>query len=79
MGIRSYQVQQTHSKMKAKRGHRPHARRNFDSRQEATYLLRSPANARHITEAAARHKSGQSAVVKAMKQLKALVAEREKA
>ncbi len=48
---------------------------DFDSWQETIYLLRSPANARRLMEAVARDKSGQSAVVKTMEELKALAGE----
>jgi antitoxin YefM len=48
---------------------------DFDSWQETIYLLRSPANARRLMEAVARDRSGQSAVVKTMEELKALAGE----
>jgi antitoxin YefM len=48
---------------------------DFDSWQETIYLLRSPANAQHLMEAVARDKSGQSAVVKTMEELRALAGE----
>jgi len=48
---------------------------DFDSWQETTYLLRSPANARRIMEAVARDKSGQAVVVKTMEELSALAGE----
>jgi antitoxin YefM len=48
---------------------------DFDSWQEAIYLLRSPANARRLMEAVARDKSGQAAVVKTMDELEVLAGE----
>ncbi len=48
---------------------------DFDSWQETTYLLRSPANARRLMEAVARDKSGQAALVKTMEELEALAGE----
>ena len=48
---------------------------DFDSGQETTYLLRSPANARRLMEAVARDKSHESAVVKTMEELDALAGE----
>jgi antitoxin YefM len=48
---------------------------DFDSWQETTYLLRSPANARRLMEAVARDKSGQATVVKTMEELEALAGE----
>ena len=48
---------------------------DFDSWQETTYLLRSPANARRLMEAVARDKSGQAAVVKTLEEIAALAGE----
>jgi antitoxin YefM len=48
---------------------------DFDSWQETTYLLRSPANARRLMEAVARDKSGQADVAKTMDELEALAGE----
>lgn len=48
---------------------------DFDSWQETVYLLRSPANARRLTEAVARDKSGQTAVTKTIEELRALAGE----
>ena len=49
---------------------------DFDSGQETTYLLRSPANARRLMEAVARDKNPhQSAVVTTMEELDALAGE----
>jgi antitoxin YefM len=48
---------------------------DFDSWQETIYLLRSPANARRLMEAAFRDKSGQATVVKTMEELDVLAGE----
>jgi toxin YoeB len=48
---------------------------DFDSWQETTYLLRSPANARRLMEAVARDKSHQATVVKTMEELTRLIGE----
>jgi antitoxin YefM len=48
---------------------------DFDSWQETIYLLRSPANARRLMEAAARDKAGRADVVKTMEELQALAGE----
>ncbi|MGE7390381.1 type II toxin-antitoxin system Phd/YefM family antitoxin [Streptomyces sp. NPDC004126] len=49
---------------------------DYDSWQETVYLLRSPANARRLMEAAARDREGAAAVVtKSMDDLRALAGE----
>ncbi len=45
---------------------------DFDSWQETIYLLRSPANARRLMEAVARDRSGQAAIGKTVRELRAL-------
>jgi antitoxin YefM len=48
---------------------------DFDSWQETTYLLRSPANARRLMDAIARDKSSRASVAKTMEELRVLAGE----
>jgi antitoxin YefM len=48
---------------------------DFDSWQETIYLLRSPANARHLMEAVARDKAGTTTVTTTMAELESLAGE----
>jgi antitoxin YefM len=48
---------------------------DYDSWQEAIYLLRSPANARRLMEAVERDKAGTSVVAKTLEELESLAVE----